>query len=204
MFMRLGILADIHEELPFLRWSLEFFPSLGVDRIIVLGDIHCLGKHLAETVALLAAANATGVWGNHDFGLCRDVPPRLRDRYAGPVLDYMGALQPRLEVADCLFSHVEPWLDPESVEDLWYFDGPPDTPEKATRSFAAVPHQHLFVGHYHRWLMATPSGMLAWQGEGPVVLSPGRFLVAVGAVCAGQCAVFDTETRVLLPCDLRA
>src|SRR5436190_4744276 len=177
--MPLGILADIHEELLFLRRALDLFPSLGVDRVIVLGDVHCLGKHLAETVALLAAANATGVWGNHDFGLCRDVSPRLRDRYASPVLDYMGALQPRLEVDGCLFTHVEPWLDPENIEHLWYFDGPPDTADKAARSFAAVPHNHLFVGHFHRWLVATPAGVQAWQGEGPLVLSPGRYLVAV-------------------------
>src|SRR4051794_40977768 len=37
----------------------------------------------------------------------------------------MAALRPRLEVEGCLFVHVEPWLDPERIEDLWYFDDEP-------------------------------------------------------------------------------
>ena len=43
-----------------------------------------------------------------------------------------------LDVEGCLFTQVEPWLDPEKIEDLWYFDGPPETPEQVARSFAAV------------------------------------------------------------------
>ena len=62
------------------------------------------------------------------------------------ILDFMGGLRPHLEVDGCLFTHAEPWLDPHKVEDLWYFDGPPDSPGKLARSFAAVPHRVLFVG----------------------------------------------------------
>jgi hypothetical protein len=71
----------------------------------------------------------------------------------------MGSLQPHLEIDGCLFTHVEPWLDPHKVEDFWYFDGPPDTPEKLARSFQAVPNRVLFIGHMHRWMLGTPDGL---------------------------------------------
>ncbi len=112
----------------------------------------------------------------------------------------MGGLRPRLEIDGCLFTHVEPWLDPHKVEDLWYFDGPPGSPEQLARSFAAFPHRALFIGHMHRWLLGTPEGLLPWRGEGPVRLdSRTRNLVVVHAVCDGRFALFDTETNELLP-----
>ena len=111
-----------------------------------------------------------------------------------------GQAQPRLEIDGCLFSHVEPWLDPHKIEDLWYFDGPPDSPEKLSRSFAAVPNRVLFIGHLHRWLLGTPDGLLAWRGENPVALdSRKRYLVVVHAVWDGKCALFDTKTGELTP-----
>jgi hypothetical protein len=115
-------------------------------------------------------------------------------------LGFIGGLQPRLEIDGCLFTHVEPWRDPHTVEDLWYFDGPPDAPDKLARSFTAVPHRVLFLGHFHRWLLGTPAGLSPWRGEGPVRLDGGgRYLVVVHAVWLGRCALFDTDTSVLTP-----
>src|SRR4051794_4709267 len=112
----------------------------------------------------------------------------------------MGSLQPRLEIDGCLFTHIEPWLDPHKVEDLWYFDGPPDTPEKLARSFSAVPNPVIFLGHFHRWLLGTPAGLEPWRGEVPIRLDdPVRHLVVVHAVWDGKCALFDTQSRALSP-----
>jgi predicted phosphodiesterase len=199
--MRIGILADIHENLSHLRWAIDVLNDQRSDRLVVLGDVFELGHRLKETVDLLAEAGAIGVWGNHDFGLCRD-NPRLEDhrRYGESVLAFMSRLQPRLEIDGCLFAHVEPWLNPEQIEDLWYFDGPPETPQQAARSFAAVPNRLIFVGHYHRWRLATPEGVQPWAGDRPIALNADhRYLVAVHAVCAGSCALFDTATGELIP-----
>ena len=57
----------------------------------------------------------------------------------------------------------------------------------------------LFAGHYHRWLLATPQGIINWQGERPIVLNKGRSFVVIGALCEGQFATFDTETMELVP-----
>jgi hypothetical protein len=199
--VRIGILADIHENLTNLRWAINVLREQRADLLVFLGDVFELGHHLKETVDLLADAGAIGVWGNHDFGLCLDNPrPEDRERYGECVLAFMGSLKPRLVVEGCLFTHVEPWLDPEEIEDLWYFEGPPETPDQVARSFAAVPNRLIFVGHYHRWLVATLECVRPWVGDRRIVLDVAhRYLVAVPAVCDGRCALFDAGTNELVP-----
>lgn len=202
--MRLGLLADIHEDVASLRAALDRFGREGVDRIVFLGDVVEHGSRLDDAVALLGAAGAVGVWGNHDVGLCRDPHPEVRARFRTETMAYLATLRPRLELEGCLFSHVEPWLDPEDVSQLWYFGGPPHTPEDLARSFAAFRQPVAFLGHFHRWMIATPEGPIGWDGNSPIRLDPeGRYLVVLGATGDGRCGVFDTETRLLTPIDLR-
>lgn len=111
----------------------------------------------------------------------------------------MPWLRPRLDVGGCHFKHIEPWLDPEDLADLWYFEGPLDRDGNLTRIFNAAPHQILFAGHYHLWLLATPQGIIDWHGERPICLNEGRYFVVVGAICDGQFAVFDTGSKELTP-----
>jgi len=198
--MKLGLLADIHEQTKQLRKGIDVLHQHGADRFVVLGDVLEMGKRIEETVHLLQQIQAVGVWGNHDIGLCFDPGEEVCQRYSAAVLRFMGSLQPRLEIDGCLFTHVEPWLDPHKVEDLWYFDGPPDSPEKLARSFAAVTHRVIFIGHMHRWLLATPGGVLPWRGDRRLCLdSANRYLVVVHAVWDGRCALFDTKTGDLTP-----
>ena len=82
--MRIGILADIHEDVQRLSQALGLLRREGVGRVVVLGDLFDTGKRIAETVALLADAGAVGVWGNHDLGLCHEPGERTRARYPGP------------------------------------------------------------------------------------------------------------------------
>jgi hypothetical protein len=201
--MRIGILADIHEAVEFLALALERFQKERVAQVVVLGDVFCTGERMVATVELLRRAHPVGVWGNHDFGLCFEPDQPIQERYAGPVLDFMGTLRPRLEIGDSLFSHVEPWLDPTDVSQLWWFEGPPVTSARGAQSFETQAHRVMFCGHFHRWLVVTPAGPLAWDGREPIVLAPPeRYLVAVAAVCEGRCAVFDQGTSELVPCEL--
>ena len=115
----------------------------------------------------------------------------------------MSTLGPRLEIADCHFAHIEPWLNPEQLADLWFYEGPPVGTERLPRIFGAVPHRVIFAGHYHRWLLAGPERITDWRGDGAVKLDSGRHFVVVGAVCEGRFAVFDTETSELIPFNTR-
>jgi predicted phosphodiesterase len=198
--MLLGLLADIHEAVGPLREALDLFARHRVDAILHLGDICEMHHRLDETIALLQNAGVAGVWGNHDYGLCRDVTDEMRRRFSPGAIEYMRTLQPTLTREDCLFTHVEPWLDANDLLQLWYFEGLPDTPEKLARSFAAVSQRVLFSGHVHKWFLATPAGPIPWDGSAPIRLAPPeRYLVVLHALVRGHCAVFDTATGDLIP-----
>ncbi len=197
--MKLGLITDVHEHVENLRAALVRLAAEHVDQIVLIGDVVELGLRLPETTQLLADAQVLGVWGNHDYGLCVDPSPELQQKYAADVFRYFGKLRPSRVVEGCYFSHVEPWLNPESLFDLWYYDGPPDEHGKLWRIFHAVPHRLMFAGHFHKWLIATPDEILNWHGERSIKLAPGRFFCVIGALCDGQFATFDTATNELTP-----
>ena len=197
--MNLGILADIHEHVEHLQNALHLFQDHDVKRVIVLGDVFLIGERLAETVELLVRANAVGVWGNHDLGLCLEPAEPIRRKYEGPILDFMSTLRDRLIVEDCHFCHVDPFLDPHDPLQIWWFESIPDEPGVVQKSFDAVPEHHLFVGHYHRWMLLTPEGRTKWRGDTPIVLDAPRTFTIVHSVHAGHAALFDTQTRLLTP-----
>ena len=201
--MRLGLLADIHEEVDLLKRAIEALQSAGVQQFVVLGDIFETGRAIDATVNALAELNSDGVWGNHDFGLCRDVGEATRKRYSQSVLNYFGSLHPWIELHACRFQHIEPFLDSENLEDLWAYggDGHPD----AARSFDACSSRRIFMGHIHRWELIAPTGSVTWTGQEPVHLKPeSRYLVVVNAVQQGWCAWYDTEEDLLCPLQVNA
>jgi hypothetical protein len=202
--MRMGLLADIHEDVERLASAIERCRSEGADRLLTLGDIFQDGGRFAETVDLLRQADVAGVWGNHEFGICHDPGAWVERQFSRPILGYMGRLRPRLEVEGVLLGHVLPGLDPTDVQQPWYVERAPETAEAAAPHFAAFPHRRMFVGHYHRWLAVTPGGALPWSGESPIAFDPDRrYLLVVAAVCDGFCAIYDTETDVVTPYNLR-
>lgn len=198
--MRLGILSDIHEKVDELQTAINVLRRHEADSFIVLGDTCDTGDRVEETIALLRDVAAIGVWGNHDFGLCVDQSDEIRQQYSSDALEFMSSLQSRLEMDGCLFTHNEPWLDPNKIEDLWYFEGLPETQVKLNRSFAAMPHRVMFIGHHHCWMIGSIAGIAPWNGEKPITLDASQqHLVVVNAVCHGYCALFDTVSNELTP-----
>ena len=197
--MKLGLVTDIHEQVEFLRIALDRFRQEQVDQVVVLGDVLETGERIEETCRLLVEAKAIGIWGNHDYLICVAPPDEIRVRFSASIIGFMKSLRPRLELDGCYFAHVEPWLDPESITDLWFFEGPPDDNGRLDRIFSAVPNRLIFAGHYHKWLLATPDGIAEWEGEYPVRLEGGRYFVVVGALLEGRYAIFDTNKSELVP-----
>jgi len=210
--MLLGIITDVHEQLEPLRIALRLFEREGVEQIVFAGDFVACGQHIEATAQMLLDAGVVGVWGNHDFGFCDNPPADFRAEYPPVVFDFAARLKPRLQIEDCHFSHVEPWLDTTALEQLWYFDGFPTTREQTARTFAAdiFPpdfNAHaarvMFFGHMHRYFAATPDTILEWQGDTRVHLrAPQRYLVCIAALCDARCATYDTSTGMLTPFDL--
>src|SRR4051812_40524944 len=104
--MLLGILTDIHDDIPHLQRALDQLAAARVEQIIVLGDVYDAfvreprGTQIAD---LLKAAKAKLVWGNHDFALCRQPSPEARAIYPPAVLDFLATFQPSCQVANCHF-----------------------------------------------------------------------------------------------------
>lgn len=200
--MRIGLLADIHEDVERLQSALRQLRAARIDQVVVLGDVRDLFQEesrIEQTCRLLTAANAVGVWGNHDFSWSVRPDPSSAGRDRDQAPRFMATLRPRLEIDGCFFSHVEPWLDPEYFPDLWFGGGPPSSQERLARIFGAVAREFIFAGHYHAWVLARPTGVAGWHGETKVALDDGRYFVAVGALCNGDFGICDTSTRELVP-----
>lgn len=59
--MKLGLLADIHEQTDQLRKALAVLQQHAADHFVVLGDVFEMGKRIEETVSLLQDVAAVGV-----------------------------------------------------------------------------------------------------------------------------------------------
>ncbi len=80
---RLGLLADIHANLPALEAALEALAAAGADHFLVLGDLVGYGPHPAAVIERLhkLGRDCTVIKGNHDHaaGSGYDVPGMSRD-----------------------------------------------------------------------------------------------------------------------------
>jgi predicted phosphodiesterase len=206
--MRIGIVTDIHDETALLAEALAVLRAEAVDAIVSLGDtsdLHGKWQDVGGVAELLERFGVVGVWGNHDHGLCRGVSDEARKKFPASALEYMATMQPRLVLGGCHFTHCEPWLDPEKVEDLWLSFGMPDDPERLPKSFNAFGHRAALMGHLHRWLAVNGAGRVEWDGQTPLHFAAGeRYLVVVAPLFRGEFAVLDTDRWVLEPRHLPA
>ncbi|WP_100959798.1 metallophosphoesterase family protein [Bosea sp. FBZP-16] len=113
--MRLGVIADIHGNLPALEAVLARLSRLSVDRVVNLGDCASGPLWPAETVRLLRATPMSHVRGNHDRALGAASPDGLgaSDSFAWRDLDadardWLAGLPFELEVGGARCLHASP------------------------------------------------------------------------------------------------
>ncbi len=205
--MRLGLVTDIHNDHENLSRALEVFREHQVDQVVTIGDTcdaFAPPEGADEVASLLSSSGALGVWGNHDFHLCRDVPEFCREKFAPNTFQFMRSMQPQLQIDGCYFSHKDASVDPHSVEQLWSIEEDSrDLWARAKAAFESNQHVRQFMGHYHCWWAATPNGTVPWDGSESLTLVPHeRYVVIIAGVFQGKCAVFDTTTGVLDPLDV--
>jgi predicted phosphodiesterase len=198
--MKIGILADIHEHLVHLRAAHKAFQECRVDKILVLGDLFNSGERIQETINILSEAGAVGVWGNHDLGLCHEPDEDLIQRYGAKIVEFFASLTPHYELGDLLFSHGLPNWDATDPT-IYYVGERPWEPNSLLPAFSTLAHRVIFIGHFHRWFLATSDGPVEWDGTQAIYLDPAkRHFLIVHAVLDGWCADFDTETNEFRPC----
>ena len=76
--MKLGIISDVHSNLPALKTVLDHLEGKGIDQLICCGDVVGYGPNPNECIELLRDWGVTSVVGNHDqIGLKRESSSRL-------------------------------------------------------------------------------------------------------------------------------
>lgn len=189
--MKLGVIGDVHANLPALHAAIARLQREGVDGWICAGDLVGYGPHPNECVETIAALGPTCVTGNHELMLLDELPQTRAGKLARiclawtrevvrpDVREYLAAL-PRTERVDGVaIAHGSPH-DPEE-----YVRTEPRAAELLTELSDG---RLLVLGHTHRpWLFGTDAGT-AFPASSPPrgaevsLAGEGRFLVNPGAV----------------------
>ena len=70
---RVGIITDIHANLPALQAALGRIDELGIERVYCGGDLVGYGPHPDEVCALIAEREIPTIYGNYDHAIARDL-----------------------------------------------------------------------------------------------------------------------------------
>lgn len=196
--VRIGLLADSHGNLEATEQSLSVLEERGADCIIHLGDFCDSVKNngLADMIRVLSHHRVVVVKGNNDH----QVEKMLRDsteflnHHRDSILDYLADIPMTHVLDDICFAHSLPFdalrsfYEPIDIGTAW----------RANRLFQASPYQTLFCGHSHmpvlfRWKDGVVTREMVTPGEAVPLIPSERYIIIVGAVYEGECAILDRE-----------
>lgn len=172
--MRLGVIADIHGNLPALEAVLAKLDALAPDLIVNLGDCASGPLWPAETTALLCSRTMIHVRGNHDRAMGAVSLDGLgaSDSYAWQALDpearaWLAGLPTEITVEGALCFHACPGDDStylmEEVQNGYLVPSPIPTIEQRLAGRTA---RLMLCGHSHQTRAAR-------LNSGTIVLNPG-------------------------------
>jgi putative phosphoesterase len=157
--VRVGLISDIHGNLPALDAVIADLEREGVDEIVCLGDV-AVGPQPAETLARVKELDCRGIMGNWDAAFLGEMPEpkdkigeRLveigewwRSYLSDADREFMASFETRLELdlgsTPVLFFHGSP----KSYDD-WIFATTPD--EELRPMLDNVEQRVLVGGHTH-------------------------------------------------------
>ena len=174
----LGLLYDIHGNLPALEAVLADAEERGAERFVLGGDYALFGAWPAETVARLRELPAQWIRGNVDRWTAApegpDVPDavrgaieRCRELLDADVVTELGALPAELVLDGTRYCHASP------LSDLRSFAA--DDPEEDEELLAGVSERRIVFGHTHVQFSRRAEG-------GAELVNPG----SVGIPCDGD------------------
>jgi predicted phosphodiesterase len=188
--MRVGLLSDVHANLPALRAAIARLRAEGVDGWVCAGDLVGYGPHPNECVETIAELGPTCVTGNHELMLLDELPQTRAGRLAR-----IGIAWTREVVRPDVRAYLAALPRTESLDTLAIAHGSPDDPEEYVRAEARAGEllsslssaRLLVLGHTHRpWLYGAESGTTfpgtSPPGSADLALTGERYLVNPGAV----------------------
>lgn len=172
--MRIGVLSDVHANLPALQAVLGELEHRGVEQLLVAGDLIGYGAEPNECVTTLAEAGARCVLGNHDLFVLDRLPPDRFPAYARQSAD----LHRSLLSAD-VRAHLESLPTTLRAGRVLMTHGSLDSPEeyvlrqsRALELLARLPREApgadvLVLGHTHQpWLVEVGAGTVPARRAG--------------------------------------
>lgn len=191
----LGVLSDIHGNLPALEQALATGEQLGVNSWVCLGDMIDGGRWNNECVRLIRDRGIAAVRGNHDIGFGVEI--------AADVSEFLDSCPITRQVDGLLLAHISIRQRPRKVADR----------HEAWNVFEETVHPLMFFGHSH--ISTFWSERCAMVGEcRETVLRAGqsyhlpeddRHIISVGSLGYSRDAdprprfgTFDTTTRMLM------
>lgn len=190
---RIGLLADVHANLPALRSALEALRRAEVETIVVAGDLVGYGASPDACVELLASTGAVCVAGNHDLLFVDRLPPTRFPTVARRAAEVTGAT-----LGADTRRYLERLPTVRSLGRLLVAHGSPDDPEEyvedrvrgrallADLARRAADADVLVLGHTHR----------TWQLTGPRAARTGRRTQLVNPGGVGQSRDAERRPRV--------
>ena len=151
--MRLGIISDIHSNLPALEAVLAAVDESGVDELWCLGDVVGYGAQPDECTKLVAERCALSLVGNHDLAVlgeievsafsssAADAVTWTRGNVAPETLEYLRALEPADESREVGLYHASP-RDPVWEYVLWV-DQAEECLERQSGRVSLIGHSHV-------------------------------------------------------------
>jgi predicted phosphodiesterase len=205
--MRLGVLSDIHANLPALEAALEALRAEGVDEVLVLGDLVGYGPHPRQVVRRLMEEGLPAIAGAWDLRVAYPVDRALPEGLGKATLEWTRAQLGEKELAylrSLRLSHRRTYGNFRLVA----FHGRPGRPEEGVdllgpaREFLTLLERYgakaLLLGGRH-----LPLARRVGQG---LVADPGSVGLSLSGEPGADALLLDTdtlETRFLkVPYDL--
>ena len=190
----LGVLYDIHGNLPALDAVLEETQLAGADRYLLGGDYALFGAWPAETVARLRELDATWIRGNVDRWVddpgeddlpdeVRGAIGRCRELLDAETIAGLGALPAALVEGGVRYCHASPLSDLRSF--------PPEAGPEDEELLAGAEEARVVFGHTH--LQFTRVG-----GVGTELVNPGSVGIPLDGDHRAAFALAHSDGRIEL------
>ena len=163
--VKIGVITDVHGNLPALIAILDQLQQQGAQEIIHLGDVVDIGMHSRECLQLLLQRNVKLVLGNHDFAFFKDKATqhqysKVTAQHKRYVFDSMQDLLftkdkfvPQIDMTiygvNFVFTHYAFLDEPLPTGYLWQEIRHNPTAEDLDEMFAYLNCDAVFFGHKH-------------------------------------------------------
>ncbi len=189
--MRLGVISDIHSNLPALEAVLAAVDEAGVDELWCLGDVVGYGAQPDECAKLVSERCALSLVGNHDLAVLGELEVSAfspsaaeavtwtKRNVAPETLEFLRGLEPADETREVGLYHASP-RDPVWEYVLWV--------DQAEECLAVQSGRVSLIGHSHVALFfVAPEGDSEVRGSNAeggtrIEIADGRWLINPGSV----------------------